>query len=67
MLSDPPARYRIVRWQENQWKILGHLYGEAAKYRPYQNKRVRIEGREYWIRNASAPMLVPTSIEPVRE
>lgn len=67
LLSDPPARYRIVRWQENQWKILGHLYGEAAKYRPYQNKRVRIEGREYWIRNAAAPMLVPTSIELVRE
>lgn len=65
LITEAPARYRVVRWQENQWKILGHLYGEPAKYRPYQNKKVRVEGREYWIQKASAPVIVPVSIAPL--
>ena len=62
LLSDVPARYRIVRWEDNKWKVLAHLYGEAAKYRGLQGKKMRVAGRAYWVKNAAAPVIVPTQM-----
>jgi uncharacterized protein YraI len=62
LLSDVPARYRIVRWEDNKWKVLAHLYGEAAKYRGLQGKKMHVTGRAYWVKNASAPVVVPTEM-----
>ena len=62
LLSDVPARYRIVRWEDNKWKVLAHLYGEAAKYRGLQGKKMRVTGRAWWVKNASAPVIVPTEM-----
>lgn len=64
-LLGSPTRYRIVRWQNNQWEILCHVYGQATKLRALQNKRVRVNGREYWIQGASAPVLVPDLIQEI--
>ncbi len=64
LINEAPTRYRVVRWQNNRWQILCHVYGEAAKFRSLQDKRVSLKGREYWIQGAAAPVLVP---EQVRE
>jgi SH3-like domain-containing protein len=65
LLNEAPARYRVVRWQQNRWQVLCHVYGAAAKFRSLQDKNVRVQGREYWIQGAAAPVLVPDQIEEV--
>lgn len=65
LINEAPTRYRVVRWQNNRWQILCHVYGEAAKFRSLQDKRVRVKGREYWIQGAAAPVLVPDQIQEV--
>ena len=65
LINEAPTRYRVVRWQENRWQILCHVYGEAAKFRSLQDKRVRLKGREYWIQGAAAPVLIPDQIEEI--
>jgi len=64
LLSDVPARYRLVRWEDNKWKVLAHLYGDAAKYRKLQGETMQVTGRAYWVKNASAPVVVPTELVP---
>ena len=63
LINEAPTRYRVVRWQNNRWQILCHVYGEAAKFRSLQDKVVRVKGREYWIQGAAAPVLVPDQIQ----
>lgn len=65
LINEAPTRYRVVRWQNNRWQILCHVYGEAAKLRSLQDKRVRVKGREYWIQGAAAPVLVPDQIQEI--
>ena len=63
LINEAPTRYRVVRWQNNRWQILCHVYGEAAKFRSLQDKRVRVKGREYWIQGAAAPVLIPDQVQ----
>lgn len=63
LINEAPTRYRVVRWQNNRWQILCHVYGEAAKLRSLQDKRVLVKGREYWIQGAAAPVLVPDQVQ----
>jgi hypothetical protein len=63
LINEAPTRYRVVRWQNNRWQVLCHVYGEATKFRSLQDKTVRLKGREYWIQGAAAPVLVPDQIE----
>ncbi len=65
LINEAPSRYRVVRWQNNRWQILCHVYGEAAKFRTLQDKNVRLRGREYWIQGAAAPLLVPDQIQEI--
>ena len=65
LINEAPTRYRVVRWQNNRWQILCHVYGEAAKFRSLQDKRVRLKGREYWIQGAAAPVLLPDQIQEI--
>ena len=65
LINEAPTRYRVVRWQNNRWQILCHVYGEAARLRSLQDKTVRVRGREYWIQGAAAPVLVPDQIEEI--
>ena len=62
LINEAPTRYRVVRWQNNRWQILCHVYGEAAKFRSLQDKRVSLKGREYWIQGAAAPVLIPDMV-----
>ena len=63
LINEAPTRYRVVRWQDNRWQILCHVYGEAAKFRSLQDKRVHLKGRQYWIQGAAAPVLVPDQVQ----
>lgn len=65
LINEAPSRYRVVRWQNNRWQILCHVYGQAAKFRALQDKTVRVSGREYWIQGAAAPLLVPDQIQEI--
>ena len=65
LINEAPARYRLVRWQNNRWQILCHVYGDAGKLRSLRDKQVRIRGREYWIQKAAAPVLVPDRIREI--
>lgn len=65
LINEAPTRYRVVRWQNNRWQVLCHVYGEATKFRSLQDKTVRLKGREYWIQGAAAPVLVPDQIEEI--
>ncbi|MDR0993456.1 MAG: SH3 domain-containing protein [Verrucomicrobiota bacterium] len=65
LINEAPTRYRVVRWQNNRWQILCHVYGDASKFRALQDKRVRVKGREYWIQKAAAPVLIPDQIQEV--
>ncbi len=65
LINEAPTRYRIVRWQNNRWQILCHVYGEASKFRNLQDKVVRIKGREYWIQGAAAPVLIPEQVQEI--
>ena len=65
LINEAPTRYRVVSWQDNRWQILCHVYGEAAKFRSLQDKRVHLKGREYWIQGAAAPVLVPDQVQEV--
>ena len=65
LINEAPTRYRVVRWQENRWQILCHVYGEATKFRSLQDQRVRMKGREYWIQGAAAPVLVPDQVQEI--
>lgn len=67
LINEAPTRYRVIRWQNNRWQILCHVYGEASKFRSLQDKRVRVKGREYWIQGAAAPVLVPDQVQEVTE
>ena len=67
LINEAPARYRLVRWQNNRWQILCHVYGDAGKLRSLRDKQVRIRGREYWIQKAAAPVLVPDRIREIPE
>ena len=62
LINEAPTRYRVVRWTDNRWQILCHVYGEAAKFRSRQDKRVAVKGRVYWIQGAAAPVLVPDQV-----
>ena len=62
LINEAPTRYRVVRWENNRWQILCHVYGAAAKFRSLQDKRVQVKGREYWIQGAAAPVLVPDQV-----
>ncbi|MDD4118239.1 MAG: SH3 domain-containing protein [Opitutae bacterium] len=63
LINEAPTRYRVIRWQNNRWQVLCHVYGAASKFRSLQDKRVRVKGREYWIQGAAAPVLVPDQIQ----
>ncbi len=63
LINEAPTRYRVVSWQDNRWKILCHVYGEASKFRSLQDKRVLLKGRQYWIQGAAAPVLVPDQVQ----
>ena len=63
LINEAPTRYRVVRWQNNRWQVLCHVYGEASKFRSLQDKTVHVKGREYWIQGAAAPVLVPDQIQ----
>ena len=65
LINEAPTRYRVVRWQNNRWQILCHVYGDAGKFRSLKDKQVRIRGREYWIQKAAAPVLVPDRIQEI--
>lgn len=65
LINEAPTRYRVVRWEDNRWQILCHVYGEAAKFRSLQDKRVAVKGRVYWIQGAAAPVLVPDQIQEI--
>lgn len=65
LINEAPTRYRVVQWRDNRWVILCHVYGQATKFRSLQNKSVRLEGRQYWIQGAAAPVLVPTQIQEI--
>ena len=65
LINEAPTRYRVVRWQNNRWQILCHVYGDAGKLRSLKDKKVRVRGREYWIQKAAAPVLVPDRIREV--
>ncbi len=65
LINEAPTRYRVVRWQNNRWQILCHVYGEASKFRSLQDQRVRVKGREYWIQGAAAPVLVPDQVQEI--
>ena len=67
LINEAPARYRLVRWQNNRWQILCHVYGDAGKLRALRDKTVRIRGREYWIQGAAKPVLVPDRIREIPE
>ncbi len=67
LINEAPSRYRVVRWQDNRWQIICHVYGEASKFRSLQDKRVRITGWEYWIQKAAAPVLVPDQIQELHD
>lgn len=65
LFNDAPARYRVLRWDPRaaRWELLCHVYGEASKFRYLQDKPVRVRGREYWLQNTAAPVLVPDMIQ----
>jgi hypothetical protein len=63
LFNDGPTRYRVLVWQDNRWQIQCHVYGEAAKFRVLKDKSVRVRGREYWVQDTSAPVLVPEQIQ----
>lgn len=65
LINEAPTRYRVVRWQNNRWQILCHVYGDAGKFRSLKDKQVRVRGREYWIQKAAAPVLVPDRIQEI--
>lgn len=65
LINEAPTRYRVIRWQHNRWQVLCHVYGEASKFRSLQDKRVRVQGREYWIQGAAAPVLVPDQVQEI--
>lgn len=65
LINEAPTRYRVVRWEDNRWQILCHVYGEAAKFRSLQDQRVTVKGRVYWIQGAAAPVLVPDQIQAI--
>lgn len=66
LFNDAPARYRVLRWQDNRWQLLCHVYGEASKFRALQDKSVRVSGKEYWIQNTAAPVLIPDRIQEIK-
>lgn len=63
LINEAPTRYRVVRWENNRWQILCHVYGAAAKFRSLQDKHVALKGREYWIQGAAAPVLIPDQVQ----
>lgn len=65
LINEAPTHYRVVRWQNNRWQILCHVYGDAGKLRTLKDKRVRVRGREYWIQKAAAPVLLPDRIQEI--
>ncbi|MBR4190771.1 MAG: SH3 domain-containing protein [Kiritimatiellae bacterium] len=67
LINEAPTHYRVVRWQNNRWQILCHVYGDAGKFRSLKDRKVRVRGREYWIQKAAAPVLVPDRIREIPE
>ena len=65
LINEAPTHYRVVRWQNNRWQILCHVYGKASKFRSLQDKRVHVKGREFWIQGAAAPVLLPDQIQEI--
>lgn len=65
LFNDAPARYRVLRWDaaSARWILQCHIYGEASKFRYLQDKSVRVRGREYWLQDVAAPVLMPEQIQ----
>ena len=65
LFNDAPARYRVLRWDaaSARWILQCHVYGEASKFRYLQDKSVRVRGREYWLQDVAAPVLMPEQIQ----
>ena len=65
LINEAPTHFRVVRWQNNRWQILCHVYGEASVFRRLKDEQVRVRGRVYWIQKAAAPVLCPDWIQKV--
>ena len=65
LFNQAPARYRVLRWNaaSARWELQCHVYGEASKFRYLQDKSVRVRGREYWLQDTAAPVLMPDQIQ----
>jgi len=58
-----PSRFQLVVERVNRMETLCYLYGNDEQLSGFQNRRLAIEGREYWIQGVRQPMLV---IERIR-
>lgn len=58
-----PSRFQLVVERMNRPETLCYLYGNDEQLAGFQNRRLAVEGREYWIQGARQPIVV---IERIR-
>jgi len=61
-----PAKFRLVKkGSAGETLIVCYLRGNQDQLASLKGRRVRIQGREYWLKEIKEPLVVPESIVPM--
>ncbi len=59
-----PSRYRLVRYEGNRTVVICFVRGNNSQLNSFVGQRLLIRGREYWVRGADYPVVIPEQIVP---
>jgi SH3-like domain-containing protein len=62
-----PSRFRLVRYEGNKTIVICYVRGNNTQLRSFIGKTMLIRGREYWVKGADYPVVVPEQIVPRAE
>ena len=63
-LLQRPAAYRLVQYNGHKLETVCYLRGNDAQLSEFVTRRLLVRGREYWVRGARYPVVVPEQIVP---
>lgn len=65
LFSREPSKYRLINKGKAGSSVVCYLRGNKEQLESFKGRAVRIQGREYWLKAATVPLVVPETITPL--
>lgn len=65
LFASGPAKYRLVKKVKDDRQIVCYLRGNNEQLDSFKGRAVRVQGREYWLKETNVPLVVPETIVPL--